>query len=207
MPTVAKYSGVTTRVCATGRTVPLGRGWPSIRNREAWRNFRAERQRRYSRRRFHAGQCIHTLNDLIELKRLLLAEVELLLVGELVGLFGRKRCLRELHAQQVVDLKSRRDIEKPSEALQQQACADQRNQRECDFCNDQCVVNAMTSGRAEAFASLFQNSVEVAHSRTQSWKQSAKYSGGETDDDRESEHAKIDADFANGREFRWSERG
>ena len=151
MPTVAKYSGVTTRVCATGRTVPLGRWLAFDEKSRSLANFRAERQRGYSRRRFHAGQSIYPLHDLIELKRLLLAEVELLLVGELVGLFRGKRCLRELHAQQVVDLKSWRDIEKPPETLQQQACADQRNQRECNLSNDQCVVNAMTSGRAESF--------------------------------------------------------
>ena len=59
------------------------------------------------------------------------------------------------------------NIEQPSKALQQQTRTDQRNERQRNFGDDQSVVHAMASRRADSLPSLLQNAIEVAHPRAQ----------------------------------------
>src|SRR4029077_16756082 len=92
------------------------------------------------------GQTADLPGNLFKLQRLLLAQLELLLLGELVDLRKGKRGLLDFHREDVLGAKAGVDVEQMLKTPKQEARAYERNESHCDFRDHKQVMRLVVAG-------------------------------------------------------------
>src|SRR5262249_13152635 len=93
---------------------------------------------------------------------------------------------------QILSFKARIDLEQPYQALNQQPCPRQENQRQRNLGHNQRVSHMVLGCTARGSGSRFQRVLQIQSRGLQGRNQSENYSGEERDYERELEHAEIE---------------